>query len=497
MRAEISSKAHYSFAAASAISFGTLEAVRSLTVENLATATALWVAFVGGLVRLRKLVPGPLRQGQLLRDGTRKTYKLNAFYILLLCAARCPGGRAGDAPVLAGERASAVLAAVRRRQRARGRCRRCGCSCAGGAHDRARGLAVGSVVHDLWFGAELNPELWGVDLKMFAYVPSLIGLCVLNLSFAVAQWEELGHLTTRMMLYQAFFTIYVFNYFQFEYGMLHTWDVIAENFGFMLVWGDAPFVPFFYSIGGWYVLRNHGADAVRTRRRRCASCSSSGCGCSAASNEQKHRYKEDPTAPIWGKHARDRRWQAARVRVLGHRPQAQLHRRADGLLRVDAVHRVRVDRAVPAAAVAGVPVLAPRLARRAALPRQVRRAVGRVLPARALPHDPVRVLMTTPKLLTVGDYRRAARAKLSPMAWRYFRSGADARGDAAREPCARCGAGRSGRACSSTSASAIVSTTHPRRADVDAGDDRADRVSQAGACRRRARRRRARRRRRT
>ena len=30
------------------------------------------------------------------------------------------------------------------------------------------------------------------------------------------------------------------------------------------------------------------------------------------------------------------------------------------------------------------------------------------------------------KLLTLGDYRRAAREKLSPMAWRYFRSGADA-----------------------------------------------------------------------
>ena len=121
---------------------------------------------------------------------------------------------------------------------------------------RARGAALKSVGHDLWFGAELNPDFWGVDIKMFAYVPSLIGLLVLNLSFAVVQWEELGHLTTRMMLYQAFFTIYVFNYFQFEYGMLHTWDVIAENFGFMLVWGDAPFVPFFYSIGGWFVLRN-------------------------------------------------------------------------------------------------------------------------------------------------------------------------------------------------------------------------------------------------
>ena len=82
------------------------------------------------------------------------------------------------------------------------------------------------------------------------------------------------------VLYQAFFTLYVFNYFQFEYGMLHTWDVIAENFGFMLVWGDTPFVPFFYSIGGWFVLRNHGAaaglpggGAVSAVRRRVVAVS--------------------------------------------------------------------------------------------------------------------------------------------------------------------------------------------------------------------------------
>src|SRR6476659_11367906 len=95
-----------------------------------------------------------------------------------------------------------------------------------------------------------------MDLKMVASVPSLLGLWVLNVSFAAAQYHELGHLTTRMWLYQSFFTVYIFNYFQFEYGMLHTWDVIAENFGWMLVWGDYAVVPFFYSIGGWYVLRN-------------------------------------------------------------------------------------------------------------------------------------------------------------------------------------------------------------------------------------------------
>src|SRR5262249_30303530 len=56
----------------------------SFTLDNLALATALWLGFVGGLFFLRKVVPGPARQGQLLHDGTRKRYKLNALAILLL-----------------------------------------------------------------------------------------------------------------------------------------------------------------------------------------------------------------------------------------------------------------------------------------------------------------------------------------------------------------------------------------------------------------------------
>lgn len=35
---------------------------------------------------------------------------------------------------------------------------------------------LGKILRDLWFGVELNPTWWGVDLKMFAYQPSLIGL---------------------------------------------------------------------------------------------------------------------------------------------------------------------------------------------------------------------------------------------------------------------------------------------------------------------------------
>lgn len=35
--------------------------------------------------------------------------------------------------------------------------------------------------------------------------------------------------------------------------MLTTWDIIAENFGFMLVWGDMTYLPFLYGIGGWII----------------------------------------------------------------------------------------------------------------------------------------------------------------------------------------------------------------------------------------------------
>jgi delta14-sterol reductase len=45
--------------------------------------------------------------------------------------------------------------------------------------------------------------------------------------------------------------------------MLSTWDIIAENFGFMLVWGDMVYLPFLYCIGGWYVAaKPESSDSV-------------------------------------------------------------------------------------------------------------------------------------------------------------------------------------------------------------------------------------------
>ena len=174
---------------------------------------------------------------------------------------------------------------------------------------------------------------------------------------------------------------------------------------------------------GWYRAAQRRRRCRRTKRRRCACCSPSGCGCFADRTSRSIRYKEDPTAPIWGKPPET---VGGKLLVSGFWGIGRkLNYTGELMVYFSWTLCTGSESIVPyrAAAVAGVPVLASRVARRAALPRQVRRAVGRVLPARALSHDSVRVLM---KLLTLGDYRRAARAKLSPMAWRYFRSGADA-----------------------------------------------------------------------
>jgi Delta14-sterol reductase len=295
----------------------------SLTPGNLIRAAAIYLGFIAVLFVGSKIVPGRLYPGAVLADGTRRTYKLNGLYLFLLVLALLAAAEAGGLfslaavhrlfwPLFVVANAFAFtltgvhyMVGIRKQQNgsrdddaAVALVSPSGEATAGGA----RRSAIVEVLHDAFMGTEVNPELWGVDLKIFAYRPSLIGLELVNLSFAAAQYHELGYLTTRMWLYQAFFLAYIVNYFQFEYGMLYTWDVIAEKFGWMLIWGDYVLVPFFYSLCGWWLLDNRDPLAPAAAAGLVAMYAL-GFWLFRGSNEQKHRYKEDPGAIIWGKPA--------------------------------------------------------------------------------------------------------------------------------------------------------------------------------------------------
>ena len=152
-------------------------------------------------------------------------------------------------------------------------------------------------------GRDLNPVWFGMDLKMFSYRPSLIGLALFNASFAAVQYETYGELSLAMTLYQAFFFLYVFNYFQFEHGMIHTWDIVSERFGWNLVWGDYVLVPFFYCIGGWWLVHPVGPPLSPLAAAGIVLLFVFGFWLFRGANQQKHRFRQNPDIRIWGKPA--------------------------------------------------------------------------------------------------------------------------------------------------------------------------------------------------
>jgi len=265
---------------------------------NLLVGLGLALGFVLYLFVGSKLVPGKREKGAKLADGERLTYKLNGLALFLLTVTLLVGGHALGwldltlvhrhfwGLFIAANLISVVMTLV---------------LVFGGRREHTHRGPFG-LVKDLWYGVELNPNWLGVDVKMFSYRPSLIGLGVINASFAALQLRLHGELSTAMILYQLFTFIYLFNYFQFEYGMLHTWDIVAERFGFMLVWGDYAFVPFAYSIVGWYLV-----DATEPlplwRVAGHAAMFALGLWIFRGSNEQKHRFKRNRNVRIWGKPA--------------------------------------------------------------------------------------------------------------------------------------------------------------------------------------------------
>ncbi|WP_445632771.1 DUF1295 domain-containing protein [Nostoc sp. DSM 114161] len=159
------------------------------------------------------------------------------------------------------------------------------------------------LLSDLWFGVELNPTWLNVDLKMFAYQPSLIGLGLLNSSFAYVQYESYGQISIQMWAFQVFWWLYLFTHYCNEEFMLSTWDIIAEKFGFMLVWGDWVLVPFFYSIAGWYLINIIDPMPIGSVIGIC-SLYLLGLVIFRGANTQKHRFKKNANTIIWGKPAK-------------------------------------------------------------------------------------------------------------------------------------------------------------------------------------------------
>src|SRR5262249_50380120 len=118
---------------------------------------------------------------------------------------------------------------------------------------------TGSAVLDYFLGASLNPRIGSFDLKFFFESrPSLIGWALVDLSCAAAQREIHGRLSAPMILVLSLQLLYIADYFWHEEAILSTIDLKHENFGWMLLFGNLVFVPFFFSLQAAFLVSHPG-----------------------------------------------------------------------------------------------------------------------------------------------------------------------------------------------------------------------------------------------
>jgi len=278
-----------------------------VTAASLLTAAVMVFGFITLLFFGSLIMPGLERSGYPLQNGETIDYKLTGmtlFFLLhIVVGVATFGFGISLAPIVHYFWSLVIVATVvaiawslvlYNRGRRRGFVMK---------SEFGQGSKSASWAADMWFGNELNPAWLGVDLKMFMYQPSLLGVYLVVLSFAYAQYERHGIVLPQTWCFVGFWFAYLFTHYVKEEFMLSTWDIIAENFGLMLVWGDLVYVPFFYALPGFWIV-DQTTPFTTIQWMGLTAFFLISLSIFRGANWQKSRFKQNPHATFWGRPAR-------------------------------------------------------------------------------------------------------------------------------------------------------------------------------------------------
>ena len=253
-----------------------------------------WMAFC---VAAHAALPGVIKQGTVLPDGSRLTYKLNGLAVLALTLAIAGVGVHTEtldlswvhlnflALLTAGVAFAFALSFAL-------------FFCSFGKKKMlAKGGNTGNHLYDFFIGRELNPRVKGFDLKVFCELtPGLIGWLLLDLGFAHAQFKRMGSISPAMSLVCLFQGVYVLDALWFEPAILTTMDVTTDGFGFMLAFGDLVWVPFTYSLQARYLTHNQPGLGL-SHLAGIWVLNFCGYALFRLSNSEKDTFRRDPAHP--------------------------------------------------------------------------------------------------------------------------------------------------------------------------------------------------------
>lgn len=263
-------------------------------------SVALYLGWFVLQAGLELLVPGTWCHGAPLADGSRLRYKLNGwrcFWLTWAVVALLVGTGLVSATVLYDQFAPlyvtmnlfafgySVFLYVHGRRHP----------------DEGTSKTTGGFWHDYVMGTALNPRSGSFDHKLFCEArPGLIFWVAMALSFGAKQYALHGQLSAPMIAVCLFQFWYVADYYWHEEAILSTWDIRHENFGWMLCWGDLVWVPCCYALQALYLIK-HPNPVSTWMLVPIALLQLLGYIVFRGSNLQKHRFRKDPEALIWGK----------------------------------------------------------------------------------------------------------------------------------------------------------------------------------------------------
>lgn len=161
---------------------------------------------------------------------------------------------------------------------------------------------TGNFLWDFYWGTELHPRAFGVELKqLFNCRFAMMGWSIILLSYAAAQVEQHGHLSTSMLVCVGLQVIYIFKFFVWEGGYFNSLDIMHDRFGFYICWGVCAWLPIVYTIAGLYLVDHpHDLGLLGTVMLFALGIAAIAINYSADEQRQRVRATQGETK-IWGR----------------------------------------------------------------------------------------------------------------------------------------------------------------------------------------------------
>jgi len=158
------------------------------------------------------------------------------------------------------------------------------------------------ILFDYYWGAELYPRIFGIDVKVFANCRFSMTYWMLSgISFAAASYKEHGSLDPGLCLSALSMLLYLYKFFWWEIGYLRSIDIIVDRAGFYETWGVITWVPTVYTCHSRStVLTPSGLDWPTAIA--IFSLSMLGVLCNFLADDQRQKFREsNGTLDVWGK----------------------------------------------------------------------------------------------------------------------------------------------------------------------------------------------------